>query len=183
MRNPAKFTVLAFSSMLLISSNAVADKKAAQVAIGAAIILGVAALAHNKHSHRNGKHLSEERAEADYDRGYNDALYSSHYDTSEANDAYTSGYDAGEYERNNRVSHNRNHRGHNSHGGVPSLARRACVEEASERWDVRPREIHAVKSRKVGGDDYLVEVASGYQHASCEVSGDGEIYLLKQGRT
>jgi len=182
MKNLAKMTVLAFSCMLLISNNAVADKKANQVAIGAAVILGVAALAHNKHNHKNGKHLSEERAEADYDRGYNDALYSSHYDTRGASDAYTSGYDAGEYERNNRVTHNRHHRDENGHGGAPSLARRACVGEAADRWDIRPREIHAVKARKVGNDDYLVEVASGYQHASCEVSGDGEIYLLKQGK-
>ena len=130
MKNLAKMTILAFSCMMLISSNAVADKKANQVAIGAAV-------AHNKHNHKNNKRLSEERAEADYDRGYNDALYSSHYDTSGASDAYRSGYDAGEYERGNRVSHNRNHREHNGHGEAPSLARRACVGESNpEKWVV-----------------------------------------------
>ena len=167
----------------LNSQSALADDdKDKAILAGAAVALGVAALAHNKHHHHNHKHSSNSNDEAQYERGYNDALYNSRYDTRNKSEAYSDGYDAGRYEREHRVNHNRNDERRNSRHDAPSLAQRACVGEASQQWDVNPRDIHSVKSKQAGGDDYYVEVASGYRHGKCEVSGEGEVYLLEDGR-
>lgn len=77
------------------------DAKAA-AAIGAAAILAVAVLAHKSHHHDDKEHSDSAREEADYERGYRDALHG--YASEEgANGAYSDGYGAGLRERSAHV--------------------------------------------------------------------------------
>jgi hypothetical protein len=169
-------------AVALVLPSAKADDDAKKVAIGAAVAgLGVAAFMHHKHHHKDNDHKSDAEHEASYERGYNDALYNEHYDTSSRSDAYREGYDAGQAERERRTSHYRNDDDFAERHGAPTVAQKTCVGEASARWGISPRDIYPVKSRKAGGDNYLVEVAAGYRHGNCEVTGSGDVLSLRDG--
>ncbi|PRY22280.1 hypothetical protein CLV78_107204 [Aliiruegeria haliotis] len=154
------------------------EQKAA--AAGALVLLGAAALAHHEDHHEDGKHLTQVEEIAAFDRGYRDGLHNAERDPRDGGRNYTDGYEAGEQERQHRLAHRKqdNHVKHN----LPNLAKRACVGEASARWGRNPRDIHVTNGRKVGGDDYLVEVSAGKRHGNCEANSKGDIYLFKKGR-
>jgi len=69
----------------------------AKAAVAAAAILGIAALAHRAHHHDDDAHDDDPRHEADYERGYRDALHG--YDAGADHGAYSDGYGAGLRER------------------------------------------------------------------------------------
>ncbi|MFL6585293.1 MAG: hypothetical protein ACJ8GV_00210 [Luteimonas sp.] len=73
----------------------------AKVAVAAAAILGIAALAHASHHHDEGDHRDDARHEADYERGYRDALHGYRADSDRG--AYSDGYGAGMRERSAQV--------------------------------------------------------------------------------
>jgi hypothetical protein len=154
------------------------DKNAA---IAAAIVLGVAAVAHNKHHHKNGHHYKDANQDAEFERGYNDALYGGHYDTYSSNDAYSAGYQVGEKDNNNRVSHNRRHRKNSEGHGAPAAARRACIAATIDKWGADFNSVVATGGQKFGDNEYVVEVTAGHSHARCEVSGSGNVFSLKPG--
>ncbi|MCF8826468.1 hypothetical protein [Xanthomonas campestris] len=73
----------------------------AKTAVAAAAILGIAALAHHAHQHEDGKHKDDARREAEYERGYRDALHGYRADADSG--AYSDGYGAGLRERSAQV--------------------------------------------------------------------------------
>ena len=73
----------------------------AKVAVAAAAILGIAALAHQAHHHDDGDHADDARREANYERGYRDAVHG--YDADADQGAYSDGYGAGLRERSKQV--------------------------------------------------------------------------------
>ncbi|MDR7193284.1 hypothetical protein [Luteimonas terrae] len=73
----------------------------AKAAVAAAAILGIAALAHRSHHHDDGDHADDPRHEADYERGYRDALHGYRADADSG--AYSDGYGAGMRERSAQV--------------------------------------------------------------------------------
>lgn len=73
----------------------------AKAAVAAAAILGIAALAHQSHHHDDGDHRDDSRHEADYERGYRDALHGYRADSDRG--AYSDGYGAGMRERSAQV--------------------------------------------------------------------------------
>jgi hypothetical protein len=85
--------------------------KTAAIAVGAAALLGIAALASKSH-HRGDKDY-DERGTADFERGHRDGLYNQPYHNYSRSDAYSNGYNSGVRERANETSY----RGGNSHGG------------------------------------------------------------------
>ena len=152
------------------------------IAAAAAAIIGVAALAHHDDHYRDGWKPNNERETADFERGYRDGLHNDGYRGWYGHDsrAYGEGYAAGQKERDNRLAHER---WSESDGpNAPAFSMRACVGEASARWSRNPRDIHVVKTKQVGGDDFMVEVAAGHRHGACEVSAGGDIYLFRDGR-
>jgi len=70
----------------------------AKVAIGAAALLGVAALIHRSHERDNDKHNSEQQV-AEYERGYRDGLYHQTYHDYNRSPSYVDGYNAGQQKR------------------------------------------------------------------------------------
>lgn len=73
----------------------------AKVAVAAAAILGIAALAHQAHHHDDGGHDDDARHEADYERGYRDAVHG--YSAEADSGTYSDGYGAGLRERSKQV--------------------------------------------------------------------------------
>lgn len=94
-----------------------ADKTAA-VAIGAAAILGIAALASK--SHQRGDRYQDENSTAEYERGYRDGLYNQSYHNYTRSDAYSNGYSSGVEQR----GHETRYRSNNYYaGGYSDFAR------------------------------------------------------------
>ena len=77
-----------------------------------------------------------------------------------------------------RIKRNRDKRQVNHH--VPRAAKMACKGEASEKWRIRnPREIKVNKAKRVGGDDYMVNLSARGYRGKCETSGNGHIYMFQ----
>ncbi len=175
-----------FAAALLVAATTMttplrADETSEQeAAIAAALLLfGAAALAHHEDHHKDGKHHTQVDQIADFERGYRDGLHHADYDHRHDSPDYNDGFAAGHKERHNRLAHR-----HATEGGgpnAPTLAMRACVGQASAEWGRDPRDIHVVKSRQAGADDFYVEVAAGHRHGNCEVNSTGRIYLFRKG--
>ena len=83
--------------------------KAAAVAVGAAALLGIAALASK--SHHRGDRDYDERGTAEFERGHRDGLYGQAYHNYSRSDAYSNGYDSGVREREHQTSYRGGYRG------------------------------------------------------------------------
>lgn len=96
------------------SSSDSSDKTAA-VVVGAAALLGIAALA-SKSSQR-GDRYNDRESTADYERGYRDGLYNQSYHNYSRSNAYSDGYTAGVEQRGHET---RYRSGHEYRGGYSS---------------------------------------------------------------
>ncbi len=88
---------------------------AAGVAVGAAVLLGIAALAHKSH-HRDDNNGFDERQTADFERGFRDGQYHHPYRNYENSREYSDGYNKGADERGYQSSYRpeyRDYRGSN----------------------------------------------------------------------
>lgn len=109
----------------------------AKVAVGAAALLGIAALAHKSH-HRDDKDY-DERQTAAFERGYRDGLYSNSYHNYDNSREYSSGYSKGTEERGERSGYRGNsyHRGgYDAHVNINDLRYRSS-SDAREELDRR----------------------------------------------
>lgn len=70
----------------------------AKVAIGAAALLGVAALVHRSHERDERQHGNQQQV-AEYERGYRDGLYHQPYHDYNRSQAYVDGFNAGQQKR------------------------------------------------------------------------------------
>jgi len=75
----------------------------AKVAIGAAALLGIAALAHKSH-HRDDRDYNEQQA-ADFECGYRDGLYNNSFNSRGGSGEYSDGYNKGAEERRQQSGH------------------------------------------------------------------------------
>jgi hypothetical protein len=124
----------------------------AKVAIGAAALLGVAALAHKSH-HRSDKRY-DERQSADFERGYRDGLYNHPYHNYGDGREYSEGYSAGVDERREQSSYRygSEYRGGNrSHVYVGDLDNR---DSDDARRQLERRGFRRTSDRRVGHDKH-----------------------------
>lgn len=84
----------------------------AKVAIGAAVLLGIAALAHKSH-HRDDRNF-DERQTADFERGFRDGQYHHAYSNYNNSREYSDGYNRGMDERNNQSRYRPEYRDYRS---------------------------------------------------------------------
>jgi hypothetical protein len=76
----------------------------AKVALGAAALLGVAALAHRSRKRDQERHRTEQQT-AEFERGYRDGLYHQTYHDYNRSQAYVDGYNAGQQKRDAETSY------------------------------------------------------------------------------
>lgn len=99
---------------------------AAAIAIGAAALIGVAALASKSH-HRNDKEY-DTQGTAEFERGYRDGLYNQTYHNYSRTDAYSDGYSAGVKERGQQTSYRddySHHAGYEPYSGYADIVGRS----------------------------------------------------------
>ena len=75
----------------------------AKVAVGAAALLGIAALAHKSHQ-RDDRNYNEQQT-ADFERGYRDGLYNNSFNSRGGSGEYSDGYNKGVDERRQQSSY------------------------------------------------------------------------------
>lgn len=102
------------------SSKSDGGDKAAAIAVGAAALIGVLALAHKSHNHEDGKHSADDAADAAFERGYRDGLYSQDYHNYDRSDDYSKGYSEGVSQRGRETEH-RDYDGRGSAGYAPKV--------------------------------------------------------------
>jgi hypothetical protein len=92
----------------------------AKVAVGAAALLGVAALAHRSHERDHDKHKSEQQV-AEYERGYRDGLYHQPFHDYNRTPSYVDGYNAGQQKREVETSYRSPYGHHSGHAAFVNL--------------------------------------------------------------
>lgn len=96
-------------------------------AIAGAAILG-ALLSHKSHNHDDNQHLADQRADADYERGYTDGLHNAPYHNYDRSDTYSNGYTAGVDQRTANLNH------HSNRGGYTKNASLSGIEGKGSEW-------------------------------------------------
>ncbi|WP_299353486.1 hypothetical protein [uncultured Shimia sp.] len=163
--------------MASTSANALSDDE--KKALAAAAILGIAALAHNKNHYHEGYQPKDADSTAQFERGYRDGLHNERYDSRHSGENYAQGYDAGQKERQNRLSH----KTRDVHGTkVPTAAIRSCKDEVASSLNVGKHDVHLIKAGQEGSDNFYIEMAAGHKHLICGSSGAGKVFNLRNGR-
>lgn len=140
----------------------------AAIAIGAIAAIGlVAALA--SHNKKGGDSHSSDAHNSEYERGYNDGLYSGNYDRDDS-EAYHEGYMAGDAERRNRVAANSSYV-----RGAPRNAQDACARAGDQFLNMPGGSSVPVSVFDRGGGFYEITVAAGHYRARCSVDGSGRV--------
>lgn len=159
------------------------DTAAAVGVVAGAAILG-ALLSHKSHHHDDGKHKSDQQAEAQYERGYNDGLHNAAYHNRDRNDAYSSGYQAGVDQRTANLSHHSGRGGYAQHvafndlkdtraaGGMDELERRGFTQvdnftSGNTRYSIQWRAASRQCVQVMVVDGRLFDLRDIGQHPKC----------------
>jgi hypothetical protein len=126
---------------------------AAAVAIGAAAIIGAAALAHN--SHKRGDKHNDQKSVADFDRGYRDGLYHQPYHNYQNTSAYSDGYSSGSREREEQTSYRPRHGGYSGYQAYVSLDDLVGARASSADSDMRSRGFYDTGGYKQGNKSFV----------------------------
>jgi hypothetical protein len=177
-----RITALFASSALVLSLVAApvqASDDSDKVA-GALVLLGTAALLHHKNHYRDGYAPASDVETAQFENGYRDGLHNEPYLGRDASPAYMHGYDAGQRERANSLSHRTN----NVAGvKIPKAAMDSCFNDAVKGvFQTNPGSVHVVKAAQEGADNFYIELAHGHKHVVCSVNSKGEIFNTEYRR-
>ncbi len=151
---------------------------AAGVVAGAAL-LG-ALLTHKSHHHEDGQHNADQKAEADYERGYTDGLHNASYHNYDRSDAYSSGYTAGVDERNANLRH------HHNRGGYASVAEYKDLKgarAAGAMSDLESRGFRQVDNFLSGNDRISIQWRAASRQCLQVITSDGRIYDVRDIQT
>jgi hypothetical protein len=149
------------------------EKVAAAIAI-----LGIAALAHNKHHYANGYKPANDVELAEFERGYRDALHGYPYWEHSRTKGYAEGYLAGDRERGNSMAHRR----HAPDQKAPPMANRGCAENVARNFAVDRHHVHITRAQSPAKHEWRIEAAVGHQFMVCTMRDTGELIDLRGGR-
>jgi hypothetical protein len=155
-----------------------ADTESDQAAAAAIAILGIAALAHNKHHYKDGYAPKGGEETAEFERGYRDGLHGYPYWENSQTRGYVQGFQAGENERNNSVAHRRQP----ANEKAPPMAYKGCAEIVAQNFAVGKNHVHFIKARSPGKHQWEIEAAVGHEHMVCKMRDSGEVIELRGGR-
>jgi hypothetical protein len=129
------------------------NNNAAAIAVGAAALLGVAALAHKSHQ-RDDKQYNEQQT-ADFERGYRDGLYHQPYHNYSNTREYSDGYNKGVDERSRQTSYRPYEGWHSGYAGYVNLqdlngARASSADDQLRTRGFAPRGAYKEGGRSIG---------------------------------
>ncbi|MBU0740572.1 MAG: hypothetical protein KJ981_16500 [Alphaproteobacteria bacterium] len=154
------------------------DKDKAAAAAAAIAILGIAALAHNKHHYEEGYEPGGGEETAEFERGYRDGVHGYPYWEGNRTSGYAAGYQAGDRERENSMAH----RQQASAAKAPPMAYQGCAQTVARNFAVGTHQVHFTKARSPGKHEWMIEAAVGRQYMTCKMRDSGELIDLRGGR-
>lgn len=154
------------------------DKDKAAAAAAAIAILGIAALAHNKHHYQEGYEPSDGEEMAEFERGYRDAVHGYPYWEQNRTRGYAQGYQAGDLEREHSMAHRQQAR----EAKAPPMAYQGCAQIVAQNFAVGTHQVHFTQARSPGKHEWLIEAAVGRQYMTCKMRDTGELIDLTGGR-
>jgi hypothetical protein len=144
-------------------------------AVAGAALLG-ALLSHKSHHHEDDKHLADQQAEQQYERGYKDGLYNAPYHNYAKADAYSSGYQAGVSERSANLSY------HSGRGGYAQMARYDDLRDARAAGgmdEMERRGFRQVDNFTTGNTRYSIQYKPDTRQCVQVTIADGHFYDLR----
>ncbi|WP_298833079.1 hypothetical protein [uncultured Piscinibacter sp.] len=155
----------------------------AKVALGAAALLGVAALAHRSHERDQEKHKNEQQV-AEYERGYRDGLYHQPYHDYNRSPSYVDGFHAGQQKRDAETSYRSPYGHHSGHAAFVNLndlvgSRGSSADDALHR-----RGFVSMGGYKSGSRSFSTWWSASTRQCVQAVTADGRIqaiHLLYEG--
>lgn len=150
------------------------DNTAAAVAIGAAAIIGAAALAHRSHQ-RDDKHGDDSRSVAEFDRGYRDGLYHQSYHNYSNTTAYSDGYRAGSEERYDQTSYRPQHGRYSGYHPYVSIDDLVGARASTADSQLRSRGFRDVGGYKEGNKSFVMWYSPGTRQCVQAVTRDGYV--------
>jgi hypothetical protein len=146
----------------------------AAIAVGAAALLGIAALAHKSH-HRNDKNY-DERQTADFERGYRDGLYNNSYHNYDNTREYSDGYSKGVEERGRESNYRGSSYSYDRSGYRPysSFADLNGRDTAYAWGQLERRGFQLAGERKMGGERYQWFYWNGSTRQCVDIHTRGE---------
>lgn len=150
-----------------------------QKTAAALAILGIAALAHNRHHYRDGYAPAAGEHAAEFERGYRDGLHGYAYNSFNSTVDYAEGYQAGDKERGNSMAHRQTV---SATDRAPPMAIQGCSQIVAQNFAVSPHHVHIIKSRSPAKHEWLIEAAVGHDYMTCTMRDTGEVIDLRGGR-
>ena len=153
---------------------ATSNDKAAAIAIGAAALLGVAALMHQSHQ-RDGKHGDDQKSVAEFERGYRDGLHHERYHNYQNTTAYSDGYNAGQQERDEETGYRSRDGRHSGYHPYVSLNDLVGARASSADSAIRSRGFKDKGGYKQGSSSYVTWWNAEARQCVQAVTRDGRI--------
>lgn len=163
----------------LAGSPARAEMSDDEKAAAALAILGIAALAHNKHHYREGYAPQTGEHTAEFERGYRDGVHGYAYNSFNSTVDYAEGYQSGDKERGNSMAHRQNASVANK---APPMAMQGCAKIVAQNFAVSTHHVHMIKSRSPSKHEWEIEAAVGHEHMVCTMRDTGEVIEVRGGR-
>ena len=154
------------------------NNNAAAIAVGAAALIGVAALAHKSHE-RHEKHGDDGKSVAEFDRGYRDGLYHQPYHNYQNTTAYSDGYNAGNQERYEQTSYRPNHGRYSGYQSYVSLDDLVGARGAGADSQLRSRGFDDTGGYKQGNKSFVTWYNRNTRQCVQAVTRDGRIQRLE----
>lgn len=170
----------AFALCVQLSAvSAHAEMSDGEKAAAALAILGIAALAHNKHHYQNDYAPDSGEATAEFERGYRDGVHGYAYNSNGSTVDYAEGYQAGDKERENSMAHRQNA---TAASKAPPMAMQGCAQIVAQNFAVGTHQVHMIKSRSPAKHEWEIEAAVGHSYMVCTMRDTGEVIDVRGGR-
>lgn len=156
-----------------------AEMSDAEKALAALAVLGIAAMAHNKHHYPRGYAPANGTQTAEFERGYRDALHGYTYDQRNGTRDYATGYQSGLAERENAVAHRQIAA---TGQKAPQMALSGCARIVAQNFAVGTGSVHFVKSRSLRKHEWDIEATVGREHMVCKMRDSGEVLEVRGGK-
>jgi hypothetical protein len=152
-----------------------ADMSSEEKAAAALAILGIVALAHNKHHYQGGYAPATGQSTADFETCYRRGLHG--YDYTESSRDCAQGWQAGNTERENNMAHQQ----HTAAAKPPRASVNGCAGIVAQNFAVSARDVHITKWRPEANSTWLIEAAVGHQFMVCRMDEAGTVMDLRGG--
>lgn len=149
----------------------------AKVAIGAAALLGVAALAHRSHERDQQQHKTEQQV-AEYERGYRDGLYHQPYHDYNRSQSYVDGYNAGQQKREAETSYRSPYGHHSGNASFVNVNDLVGARASSADDTLNRRGFVSKGGYKSGSQSFATWWNAGTRQCVQAVTADGRIQAI-----